>query len=43
MATEKEVVEHAFRYREMRDGKAVRITEYCDTALIDRVLSRPRK
>jgi uncharacterized protein len=28
---------------EMRDGKAVRITEYCDTALIDSVLVRPRK
>ena len=41
MATEKEVVEHAFRYCAMRDGKAVRVTEYFDTALIDRVLSRP--
>jgi uncharacterized protein len=27
---------------EMRDAKAVRITEYCDTALVDRVLVRPR-
>ena len=25
---------------EMRDGKAVRITEYCDTALVDSVLVR---
>ena len=28
---------------EMRDGKAVRITEYCDTALVERALVRPRK
>ena len=28
---------------EMRDGKAVRITEYCDTALVESVLVRPRK
>jgi uncharacterized protein len=28
---------------EMRGEKAVRITEYCDTALVDRVLVRPRK
>jgi ketosteroid isomerase-like protein len=27
----------------MRDGKAVRITEYCDTALVESVLVRPRK
>jgi len=28
---------------EMRNEKAVRITEYCDTALVDRVLVRPPK
>lgn len=28
---------------EMRDGKAVRITEYCDTALVDSVLVRGSK
>ena len=28
---------------EMRDGKAARITEYCDTALVESVLVRPRK
>ena len=28
---------------EMRGGQAVRVTEYCDTALIDRVLVRPGK
>jgi uncharacterized protein len=28
---------------EMRDAKAVRITEYCDTALVDSVLVHPRK
>jgi hypothetical protein len=28
---------------EMRDGKAVRITEYCDTALVDSVLVRRSK
>ena len=28
---------------EMRDGKAVRITEYCDTALVERALVRRRK
>jgi hypothetical protein len=28
---------------EMRDGKAIRITEYCDAALVERALVRPRK
>src|SRR5271163_2353652 len=28
---------------QMRAGKAVRVTEYCDTALVDSVLVRPRK
>jgi hypothetical protein len=28
---------------EMRDGRVTKITEYCDTALVDRVLVRPSK